>query len=527
MAALDTSPKSSPWLLMIFPIAVAVIGIGYLFVMSPIYGGGAFYNYDPVYTYLFNGLTLLDGNAPDHIDHPGTPLQVLVAMVVYVRWLFSGAGGDVINAALNNPEEFITTVSAVLLAINVWATFYVGKKVLTATKSVLSVMLCQSAPLFFSVSSVRLVYLSPEALLIAASLVLFGLLAGVIFRQNENSNLANASPLLVGLTCGFGLAVKITFLPMLGFIFLLGSARNIAHGALFSVLGLVIFTSPALVKIERYIEWLSNLIMGSDMYGTGTREVINVTAMSERLLNMASWFSLFYFVIFLMIFVMFTYAFGQRKDLKINLAIPAVFTMAASLQTIMVLKHFSLHYMMPSVFIGLFGLVWFVRSGAVPSLVGKSINRVLLFSLVGVLASAVWATWFNFDLIKSDRTQQAKSIAIINDELAKHPNALVLGTHMCVLKQCAMGHGMWHTPSMDSHMGPKLENFVWYNIFNNMVYVPTIGWQPLSSLNEQMGSGRDVLLLSRNYLALGDFKLDELVNAGEQSLYRVRELPNK
>ena len=165
----DTSPKThSVWLLLFFPVVMAVVGFVYLSHISPAFAGGHFYNHDPVYTYLFNALTLLDGNPPDHIDHPGTPLQILAAIVVYLRWLAVGAGGDVISTVLENPEAYIYSVSVVLLAINVLADIYVGKKVFNASGSVVAAMLFQSTPLIFRTVAVRIVYYSPEALLIAA-----------------------------------------------------------------------------------------------------------------------------------------------------------------------------------------------------------------------------------------------------------------------------------------------------------------------------------------------------------------------
>ncbi len=180
----EASTKThSVWLLLFFPVAMAVVGFVYLSHISPAFAGGHFYNHDPVYTYLFNALTLLDGNPPDHTDHPGTPLQVLAAIVVYIHWLVVGAGSDVICAVLENHETYIYSVSVTLLAINVLADIYVGKKVFNASGSVVAAMLFQSTPLVFRAVAVRIVYFSPEALLIAASLVLIALFAPVFLLK--------------------------------------------------------------------------------------------------------------------------------------------------------------------------------------------------------------------------------------------------------------------------------------------------------------------------------------------------------
>ncbi|MDH5189542.1 MAG: hypothetical protein OEW37_11385, partial [Rhodospirillaceae bacterium] len=220
--------KNSLLALSAFPAVIGVIGMVFLLHILPISGAGFFYNYDPAYTYLLNGLTMLDGNAPDHIDHPGTPLQILVAIVVFIRWLIAGINPDMVADAIENPEAYIASVSWVLLALNVGAAFYFGKKVYAATGSFVSAMICQSAPVLFLATAVRVVYLSPEALLLFFSMILLGMLAPIFFSSDaKNINTAKVSPVAVGLVSGFGIAAKITFLPMLPLLFLLGSRKKI------------------------------------------------------------------------------------------------------------------------------------------------------------------------------------------------------------------------------------------------------------------------------------------------------------
>ncbi|MCK5167865.1 MAG: hypothetical protein KAQ66_11100, partial [Rhodospirillaceae bacterium] len=329
--------------MLFFPMALAVAGFVYLSHISPAFAGGHFYNHDPVYTYLFNALTLLDGNPPDHIDHPGTPLQVLAAIVVYLHWSIVGAGGDVVSAALENPEAYIYSVSVTLLAINVLANMYVGKKIFNATGSVVAAMLFQSTPLIFRAVAVRIVYFSPEALLIAASLVLIGILAPVFFAKNNN-----VSSIAAGLVCGFGLAVKLTFLPLFGLLLLLGSKKRIVTGAVFSLIGFMVFTLPAWPKFGEHIDWVSGLIVSSERYGAGEKNGINLSSVPENAAFLLWKYALFYIVSVVLAVVAVKSFLKNKKITNPEFVIPGVLFLVSIVGTALVLKHFSPRYLLPT-----------------------------------------------------------------------------------------------------------------------------------------------------------------------------------
>ena len=62
-------------LFLIIPITIVLLGILVGKINSSIF----FINWDPDYAYLFNGLSIYSGRAPQHIDHPGATLQSLIA----------------------------------------------------------------------------------------------------------------------------------------------------------------------------------------------------------------------------------------------------------------------------------------------------------------------------------------------------------------------------------------------------------------------------------------------------------------
>src|SRR5262245_32116876 len=64
---------------------------------------------DPDYIYLLNALGVAEGAVPRHIDHPGTPLQVMGAVLLGGRHLAAGRPfGSLREHVLREPEAFLS-----------------------------------------------------------------------------------------------------------------------------------------------------------------------------------------------------------------------------------------------------------------------------------------------------------------------------------------------------------------------------------------------------------------------------------
>src|SRR5690349_12127221 len=71
-------------------------------------------NQDPDYTYFLSGLTIADGGAPGHVDHPGTPVQAVAAAAVRLLHPLLGEGPDAIEDALAHPEMYMQFLAGLL-----------------------------------------------------------------------------------------------------------------------------------------------------------------------------------------------------------------------------------------------------------------------------------------------------------------------------------------------------------------------------------------------------------------------------
>src|SRR6185369_4531457 len=59
---------------------------------------------DPTYPYILNSLLVAEGRPPAQATHPGTPLQVLGAVVLRVAHGLSGSALDLQRHVLTDPE---------------------------------------------------------------------------------------------------------------------------------------------------------------------------------------------------------------------------------------------------------------------------------------------------------------------------------------------------------------------------------------------------------------------------------------
>lgn len=70
---------------------------------------------DPEYAYLFSGLNFSQLHFKiAHIDHPGTPLQLLICVIIWIMDLFS-ANKQGIDIVLDNPELICFTCFFILI----------------------------------------------------------------------------------------------------------------------------------------------------------------------------------------------------------------------------------------------------------------------------------------------------------------------------------------------------------------------------------------------------------------------------
>ena len=104
------APQSRRWPIAWRRVALLVVPAAYLAAtawmaseLRPLWMGSST---DPTYPYVLNSLLVAEGRPPEQATHPGTPLQVLGAVVLRAAHGLSGSGLDLRRHVLTDPEYF-------------------------------------------------------------------------------------------------------------------------------------------------------------------------------------------------------------------------------------------------------------------------------------------------------------------------------------------------------------------------------------------------------------------------------------
>ena len=529
--------------LLAIPALLALVGAGMALKMFPLYSGGGIYNSDPSYAYLFNGLLILAQQAPHHIDHPGTPLQTLIALLVYLQWvfvkLFNTVNADVLVAVMTEPERYLLFISRVLLALNALALFFLGKKIYQSTKSLFFAMFCQCSLLTYGVFGTKLLYPAPEALVASLSLCMLAVLAPIIFQSPLAEKEQKKITLLAGVIFGLGFAVKLTFFPMVGLLLLLNTWRQVALAGLAAVFAWLVGILPMITKLPALFNWASNMFTHTGKYGSGGKGLIDYSQIAGNLDGLLKAFPFFYLAatiiaIYLVIYVgklavhnnnlkgnntETSFVMSHRQTFKIS----AVLFGVCVVQTLIVLKHFGQHYMISVLPIAFVGLAVIAKrcceNSRLFAIVLKSVLAITTALLIVVSNKAAFA------ILKAERLQHNRAVNGVLSELARHPNPLVIGSYGCYLPQCGLLFGIEYAPAIDKKMGPLLANFYGFNVWNNMLLIDGHGFYPLSMLETFFAQSRPVFLLAQlDFPAFEFFKKELVFQVEDQKLYKITGL---
>ncbi len=174
---------------------------------------------DPEYAYLLNGINIATGRAPAHVDHPGTPLQILNGVIVVVfRWMPGGGSSadSVAESVVDSPEAHLTVLAVVFAMALAVSLLAVGWRVASAVGIPLGV-LAQSAPFALSAGygwlTGEFIRNFPEAMILpvltaAVAIIAPAVLGAVDARRDQRIALG------LGVCLGTAVALKINAWPV-------------------------------------------------------------------------------------------------------------------------------------------------------------------------------------------------------------------------------------------------------------------------------------------------------------------------
>lgn len=210
---------------------------------------------DPDFGYLFNSLLLAEGKAPWHVDHPGTPLQWLGALLMRLRFLFSGNEATLAADLLAHPLAYHSWVRAAevlaLLAAQAWC----GARLLRANAALPLILLAQLSPFLVWDGIAYLARLSPETLLSAAGVCLVPFL------------IEARKPLPIGILLALLATLKASALPLLLALFLFPSWKARAKAFAAFALAYALITIPIWPRLGWMLAWYGRVLVSGGLYG--------------------------------------------------------------------------------------------------------------------------------------------------------------------------------------------------------------------------------------------------------------------
>jgi hypothetical protein len=420
--------------LLISPAIMLVTGLVMISYMSPIYSGLQWLDYDCAYAYLFNGAGLMKGYNPFHTDHPGTSVQILTGLISILSWSVARLCGMTSLAfpasVAANPEEYLSVIMTAFLVMNCVAVYWLGAAITRATGFVAAGIACQTGYFLFGALFPRIVHAAPEAILCLAATALMGVLAPVLFAdRNCSDRRAGAAGFFIAL----GVASKVTFAPLLLLTFLLRSPRAIFIAMSASALYTVLLLLPIISQLKHVFGWLLSIATHQGSHGAGAAGFIDWAVIPERVGQIASAEPL---LVVAAVATVATMLFSSSSDRRKAAIIAA--TLGALI--LLVLKHFSVHYLMPAVAIAPAIIVWGVSRFA---------RRPLPYAVAATIASVIGIVSIQnmSSTFASERALRRENEKAINEVIAKYQNPVVIGAYRSGYKPWAVLFGLaWSDP---------------------------------------------------------------------------------
>lgn len=508
--------------LLVVPLLLAIVDFFFLKAAFPLHSGSAGYDQDPAYAHLFNSLLILDGQTPHHIDHPGTPLQIIFAISIFLRWgwmkLFGDGSQRLIDSVIGQPEAYLFDVAIILLVLNLGALYFFGRRIFEASGKLVLGVFCQLSLLSFILMAPKAAYPAPEALLIFVSLCLLGLVAPQIFDQTATTQNEQQHRLArgLGLMTGLGLAVKVTFAPMVLVLLLLkkGQRRYAIGWAIISFGTLTAIASP---QAARFFAWLSNIISHSGIHGSGQASVLNLSSIPANAFNLWVWYPFFCASLFCSIIILI-FLWLTKSSIKTKAA--WLLILIALLQSVLILKHPGAHYMVPVLPIAFILMAWVYTNVrlASPWLRQTGVVITLLFVVHSMAFTAR-----GLQKLTLQREEMTVAMADINKILTQLPDAIVICSFRCALPQYALSMALLYAPGLiTDKTTASLRNFYDFDIFVSRLLLP--GRKALSSedIVAMVREGHKVILVSPHlYPELQAFKTQALFMKKSQSAYII------
>lgn len=444
--------------------------------------GPFYYNigYDPSYVYLINSLNIAQFESPQHVDHPGTPVQVTGAIIIKSFYLFFGKSDDISKDVFEYSEKYLKFIFLFFLIFAAVVLFFCGTHIYRITGAILPGILLQLSIFSTFTVSFELTSVTSEIFLIPLCLLLVTFsFSYSLFRKKSNANYL----LMFSVICGIAVATKLIFFPMIiiPFILIKGMIRKLIF-ILLTLLFFCISVLPAVSNYEYFSGWVTKLFMHEGIYGFGEKTIINPMSFLD---NMRTVFQseIFFTISFILSAVTIFIVIIHYRTIFINKILSAKFTLLMSffltstIQLLIVAKHYSPRYMIPvlilsapSIYLSAELLIEIFKS----KITEKSYFRLnhILISLIIIILSIASVRFYSSYLRYTDYKNQTDHI---NELIENYPSEnIIVSTYGSSRKEYALVFALYYSGEMHSKYNELLlemyPDSYYFDYFNKTIF---------------------------------------------------------
>ncbi|MGD2036073.1 MAG: hypothetical protein PVF73_13500 [Bacteroidales bacterium] len=332
----------STLLSIILPVLFLFFGI----VLGISFGPYFLRSIDPEYAYLFNGLTVARLRFElGHIDHPGTPLQILLAFSIWVVQIFKHDQG-LVNNVISNPELYLKVTYYIILSINSIGLFLLGK-IISRSLGIFPALFLQCVPLISVQYFAYIMRIRPESLQLFCVTILMLLLIIYIYKEKFKLSTKNLNALFAA-TVSFTIALKLNTAPLaLIPLILIEGRKNKLRYIAYTIVLIVIFSFPILVRHKQFFQWISDLFMHSGQYGKGEKNIMDFKSVWPNFIILFANYKLFFIVQTCILTTLPFFHFYRKRIPGKNIRLLTATLIASLIQIFIVLKHFGIQYLVP------------------------------------------------------------------------------------------------------------------------------------------------------------------------------------
>ncbi len=319
---------------------------------------------DPDYIYLLNGLNCatLEFSRIGHIDHPGTPFQVLTGIFILFTHLIAGQG-PIVDDVISRPEFYLTVSSFYLTLISAIILVWLGKLVLKNENDIIGAVILQSSLLV----NIFLIDLPcryiPDRMLSLVAIAFTGFCVKYFYSENYS---ARKFAIHSGIIIAIGFVTKFNFLPILIIpLILIPKIRERLIYILTLAVSSVILFLPVFNKFGYFRSFITSIIKHDGLYGGGSEQIFNPAIFWQNIILIYKWNFSFTIVagITLVALIFLLLKPAIRKYLKKEFLFFITLMGVVLIGTLITAKHYKEYYIIPVVSLTGFTTYVLLKSG--------------------------------------------------------------------------------------------------------------------------------------------------------------------